>query len=69
MRWIGNGKANANDGSLINASWDAGKSTGWKAVGDGRVISRLGVTVPVAGKFMGIISTGLGFTAQSGSLE
>ncbi len=69
MRWIGNGKSNANDGALINASWDAGKATGWKAVGDGRVISRLGVTVPVAGKFMGIISTGLGFTAQSGSLE
>ncbi len=69
MRWLGNGKANANDGTLINSSWDLGKPTGWKAVGDGRVISRLGITIPVAGKFMGIISTGLGFTAQSGSLE
>ncbi|MEY3013931.1 MAG: hypothetical protein RIT45_2666, partial [Pseudomonadota bacterium] len=69
MRWIGNGKANAKDGNIINAGWDSGKPTGWTTVGDGRVISRLGVTVPVAGKFMGIISTGLGFTAQNGSLE
>jgi hypothetical protein len=69
MRWIGNPKANAKDANLINAGWDSGKATGWKAVGDGRVISRLGFTVPVAGKFMGIISTGLGFTDQNGSLE
>lgn len=69
MRWIGNTKANADDGRLINAGWDTGRSTGWKTVGDGRVIARLGSTVPVAGKFMGIISTGLGFTTQTGSLE
>lgn len=69
LRWIGNGKANAKDGNIINAGWDEGKPTGWTTVGDGRVISRLGATVPVAGKFMGIISTGLGFTAQNGSLE
>ncbi len=69
MRMLGNSKANAKDSNLINPSFDLGKPTGWKKVGDGRVISRLGVTVPVAGKFMGIISTGLGFTTQTGSLE
>lgn len=69
MRYLGKAKANAKDAKLINPSWDTGKRTGWKAVGDGRVISRLGSTVPVGGKFMGIISTGLGFTAQTGSLE
>ncbi len=69
MRMLGNDKANAKDGELINKSWDLGKLTGWKKVGDGRVISRLGVSVPVAGKFMGIVSTGLGFTTQTGSLE
>ncbi|MSP90478.1 MAG: hypothetical protein EXR79_01520 [Myxococcales bacterium] len=69
MRLMGNGKANAKESAIINPSWDLGKLIGWKAVGDGRVISRLGVTIPVAGKFMGIISTGLGFTAQNGSLE
>ena len=69
MRMLGNPKSNANDSDLINPSWDLGKLTGWKKVGDGRVISRLGVSVPVAGKFMGIVSTGLGFTTQTGSLE
>lgn len=69
MRLIGNGKSNVKDESLINPSWDLGKLTGWKPVGDGRVISRLGATIPVAGKYMGIISTGLGFTTQNGSLE
>jgi hypothetical protein len=69
MRLIGNGKSNVKDDSLINPSWDLGKLTGWKPVGDGRVISRLGATIPVAGKYMGIISTGLGFTTQNGSLE
>jgi len=69
MRMIGNSKANVKDSSLLNPSWDLGKTTGWKKLGDGRVISRLGVTVPVAGKFMGIISTGLGYTTQTGTLE
>lgn len=68
-RMLGNSKANTSESGLINPSWDVGKLTGWKQVGDGRVISRLGVTIPVAGKFMAIISTGLGFTAQNGSLE
>ncbi len=69
MRYLGKHKANAKDARLINPSWDTGKRTGWKAIGDGRVISRLGSTVPVGGKFMGVISTGLGFTTQTGLLE
>jgi hypothetical protein len=68
LRTFGIGESNLNNSALINPSWDSGNLTGWKPVGDGRVISRLGVTIPVAGKYMGIISTGLGFTAQNGSL-
>ncbi|MSQ82342.1 MAG: hypothetical protein EXR77_05395 [Myxococcales bacterium] len=68
LRHIGLDEANLNNQALINPSWDSGNLIGWKPVGDGRVISRLGVTIPVAGKYMGIISTGLGFTAQNGSL-
>ncbi|MBM4343432.1 MAG: hypothetical protein FJ100_08655 [Deltaproteobacteria bacterium] len=68
MRHIGIDEANLKNEALINPSWDSGNLTGWKPVGDGRVVSRLGVTIPVAGKYMGIISTGLGFTAQNGSL-
>ncbi len=66
---VGNGKANVNNNDLINPSWDTGNLVGWKKDGDGRVISRLGVTIPVAGKYMGIVSTGMGFTVQTGSLE
>lgn len=69
MRLYGDGAANTKDANLINPSWDLGRVTGWKPIGDGRVISRLGATVPVAGKFMGVISTGLGFTTSNGSLE
>lgn len=54
---------------ILNPSWETGSLQGWMKAGDGRVISRLGSTVPVAGKFMGIISTGLGYTAQTGKIE
>ncbi len=69
LRMLGIDESNVNNSALINPSWDSGNLTGWKPVGDGRVISRLGVTIPVAGKYMGIISTGLGFTTQNGSLS
>ncbi len=68
LKIIGVGEANLDNAKLINNSWDLGNLTGWKPAGDGRAVSRLGVTIPVAGKYMGIISTGLGFTAQNGSL-
>ena len=54
---------------ILNPSWETGSLQGWIKSGDGRVVSRLGSTVPVAGKFMGIISTGLGYTAQTGKIE
>ena len=54
---------------LINGSWETGSTQGWIKTGDGRVIPKLGATVPVAGKFMGIVSTGLGYTAQNGELK
>lgn len=68
LKLVGIGEANIDNSELINNSWDLGNLTGWKPVGDGRVISRLGATIPTSGKYMGIISTGLGFTAQNGSL-
>jgi len=54
---------------LINSSWETGNIQGWIRSGDGRVISKLGAAVPVAGKFMGIVSTGLGYSAQNGELK
>jgi hypothetical protein len=41
---------------------------GWTPVGDGRVISRLGPLLPSEGELMGIISTGLGFTKDFGTI-
>jgi hypothetical protein len=55
--------------SLINKDFEEGKIDGWTRAGDGRVISRLGSVDPTQGSFMGIISTGLGYTTSSGSIS
>ena len=54
---------------LANGGFEDGVIDPWKRTGDGRVITALGGTRPTSGTFMGIISTGLGFTTSSGSLE
>ncbi len=58
-----------NNSEIVNPSWELGNLTGWTTAGDGRVISKLGVTAPVAGKFMGVVSTGMGYTLQVGSMK
>ena len=58
-----------NDAAMVNPSWELGNLTGWTTAGDGRVISKLGITAPVAGKFMGVVSTGMGYTLQVGSMK
>jgi hypothetical protein len=55
--------------SLINPSWETGTPSGWDRDGDGRAITKLGCYAPVQGKFMGLISTGMGFTSQTGELS
>ncbi len=55
--------------SLINSDFEAGNIEGWTKLGDGRVINRLGNLNAPQGTFMGIISTGLGFTTASGSIS
>ena len=54
---------------LINPSWETGDIAGWDYDGDGRVITKLECYKPVQGKFMGLISTGMGFTTQTGELS
>jgi len=54
--------------SLINGDFEFGKIDGWTRTGDGRVISYLGSQSPTGGSYMGIISTGLGFTEQTGAI-
>lgn len=53
---------------LINGDFEFGKLDGWTRAGDGRVISRLASLNPTQGNFMGIVSTGLGFTEATGSI-
>lgn len=55
--------------SLVNKDYELGTIEGWTKSGDGRVISRLGTVNPAQGSFMGIISTGLGYTTSSGSVS
>ncbi|MFT7622358.1 MAG: hypothetical protein ACI9WU_001531 [Myxococcota bacterium] len=69
FRLFGAKNLNIMDANLINPSFETADLTGWTAVGDGRVISKLGISIPVHGKFMSVISTGLGFTVQTGEIS
>jgi hypothetical protein len=68
-RILGAGNLDLSQAEIINASFESGEVTGWRRIGDGRVITQLGVVGPPQGKFMGVISTGLGFTVKLGLLE
>jgi hypothetical protein len=54
---------------LRDGGFESGALGAWSSSGDGRVISSLGAFGPTEGGFMGIISTGLGFTTTSGQIE
>lgn len=69
LRLFGAGKAAARDGSIVNPSFETSDLTGWKKDGDGRVIAQLGFSAPVDGKFMGLVSSGLGFTQEIGEIK
>lgn len=57
------------NGTLTNGGFENGSIAPWEASGDGRVITGLGAERPKEGSFMGIISTGLGYTTSSGSIQ
>lgn len=57
------------DSEILNPGFESGETTGWNVDGDGRVIGQLGISLPVGGKFMGILSTGLGYTQTTGELN
>lgn len=55
---------------LQNGDFETGTLGAWTASGDGRVIGQLGnYFFPTQGSYMGIISTGLGFTTAAGSIS
>lgn len=69
FRLFGAKNLSVSQSEILNAGFETGDLTAWDQAGDGRVISRLGKTGPVAGKFMAIISTGLGFTTLTGEIS
>jgi len=54
---------------LINGDFEMGNLNGWFREGDGRVITQLANLEPTQGSYMGIISTGLGYTTSNGSIS
>jgi hypothetical protein len=54
---------------LINGDFEYGNMTAWTTSGDGRTITSLGPLRPTEGSFMGIVSTGLGYTENYGSIS
>ncbi|NOZ01854.1 MAG: hypothetical protein GXP54_08205 [Deltaproteobacteria bacterium] len=69
FRLFGARDLDVSQSQILNPSFETGDLTAWDQDGDGRVIAKLGPAGPVSGKFMSIISTGLGFTVQTGSIE
>lgn len=65
---VGNMDLHYSDG-FINGDFEFGDLSGWTRIGDGRVITQLAFIEPPEGDFMGIISTGLGFTVNSGEIR
>jgi len=68
-RLFGATNLDLSNAELINGSFETGDTVGWTATGDGRVVTQLGAASTVDGKFMGLISTGLGYTVETGTLE
>jgi hypothetical protein len=65
---LGDDNLTFGSGELGNLGFEDGTLTPWERAGDGRVISQLGTTLPTEGTWAGIISTGLGYTTESGSI-
>lgn len=57
-------------GSLKDGGFESNSVTqAWTVDGDARIVPQLGASGPTEGGYMGIISTGLGFTTQTGTLS
>ena len=68
-RFFGAVNLDLSNAEIINGDFETGDTVGWTISGDGRVVTQLGSSATVGGKFMGLISTGLGFTIETGTME
>ena len=68
FKLVGSKSVALGSGGLNDGGFESGTLGSWTAVGDGRVVSQLGDALPTNGTYMAIISTGLGFTTDAGSV-
>ena len=68
-RLFGAGNLDLREAGLINGDFETGSLVGWRGSGDGRAVSQIGDVEPVSGKGMGLVSSGLGFSVETGTLE
>jgi len=68
-RFFGATNLDVSQAEIVNGDFETGDTIGWTAHGDGRVVTQLGSTTAVGGKFVGLVSSGLGFTVEEGTLE
>lgn len=66
---VGDSNLEAPSDGLQNGGFESGNLGAWTGAGDGRVLSQLGQFSPVEKSYFGLVSTGLGFTTSSGSVE
>lgn len=69
LRFAGNPDLRLSQGQLQNTSFEVGQLSAWKTQGDGRLLMQLGDTKASHDDFFGIVSTGLGYTLNTGSLS
>ena len=70
FKLIGSDQVSLETASFIDGGYESGNiSQAWKTEGDARIITTLGSFSPTEGNKMAIISTGLGFTTDSGELS
>ncbi|WP_446898498.1 Ig-like domain-containing protein [Clostridium sp. LBM24168] len=62
-----NDNAKLGSSDFTNGSFETGNINGWIAAGDVRIINKLSELNPVEGKYMALISTGLGSVSDSNS--
>ena len=67
--YVGPGNLDLSYSGLLNADFHTGDLRGWKHSGDARVLSYWCQESPPSGKFMTLISTGIGYTVQTGRIS
>jgi len=71
FRLVGATNLDVNQSDIINADFEIApkKITGWELVGDARAETQLGSSLSVLGKYMAILSTGMGYTQEIGEIS